>query len=75
MLFTNEILNDELDDNALDSRQSRIHKERLDEFILLLGSKYSQSGYLQFSHHYQMFLLTLRTVPESYCLVSQGRQG
>ncbi len=44
MLFTNEILNDELVDNAL-SAGNPYTQRRLDEFILLLESKYSESGY------------------------------
>ena len=44
MLFTNEILNDELVDYAL-SVGSPYTQRRLDEFILLLESKYSESGY------------------------------
>ena len=44
MLFTNEILNDELVDYTL-SVGSPYTQRRLDEFILLLESKYSESGY------------------------------
>ena len=44
MLFTNEILNDELVDYTL-SVGNPYTQRRLDEFILLLESKYSESGY------------------------------
>jgi outer membrane protein insertion porin family len=44
MLFTNDILNDEIVNNAL-SAGNPFTQRQLDEFIFLLESKYSESGY------------------------------